>query len=223
MVVVAQLVITGLHELSESQVLPAARREMAHRRARSSKTTFSFFVTILALAAAMMLLEWRKRRLPSHGRSGRRGAAQSALVRARREQLWMTASCVASCAVHPSDHRRIYLRPRRPPRFPPPLRSSFENGAVRIPVASRERRRSASFRGGRPGRSRPLHRDREAGPHARRRFRRLRNLRNSGLLPEGPGNYLRQLRVRNRRFHHRDERRLQPHSAEIAYRRRARS
>ncbi len=60
MVVVVQLAITGLHELSESQILPSSSREMA-LIGPVVKNEIFFFVTILALAAAMMLLEWRKR------------------------------------------------------------------------------------------------------------------------------------------------------------------
>src|SRR6185312_5043650 len=63
MVVVAQLTITGLHELSESQILPSSSREMALIGPIVKNDVF-FFVTILAMAAAMILLEWRKRNTP---------------------------------------------------------------------------------------------------------------------------------------------------------------
>ena len=60
------------------------------------KNDIFFFITILALAAAMMLLEWRKRRAPKT--EGLEGAAlRKAKWTARRERLWMTASCIASC------------------------------------------------------------------------------------------------------------------------------
>ena len=95
MVVVVQLTITGLHELSESQILPASPREMALIGPIVKNDVF-FFVTILALAAAMVLLEWRKRRAPKT--EGLEGAAlRKARWTARRERLWMTASCTASC------------------------------------------------------------------------------------------------------------------------------
>ena len=95
MVVVVQLAITGLHELSESQILPASSREMAIVGPVVKNNSF-FFITILALAAAMMLLEWRKRRTPRT--DGLTGAARRKVEwSARRERLWMTASCAASC------------------------------------------------------------------------------------------------------------------------------
>ena len=95
MVVVVQLAITGLHELSESQVLPASSREMAIVGPVVKNDIF-FFVTILALAAAMMLLEWRKRRAPrTEGLAG--AALRKAQWSASRDRMWMTASCAASC------------------------------------------------------------------------------------------------------------------------------
>jgi high-affinity iron transporter len=58
--VVLQLTITGLHELSESHVLPSSPREMALIGPIVSNSVF-FFVTILALAALMVLFDWRSR------------------------------------------------------------------------------------------------------------------------------------------------------------------
>ena len=95
LVVVAQLVITGLHELSESGYLPASPTEMAIIGPVVNNEAF-FFITILALAGAMMLLEWRKRRAPKT--DGLAGAAlRKAKWTVKREKLWMTASCAASC------------------------------------------------------------------------------------------------------------------------------
>jgi high-affinity iron transporter len=94
MVVVVQLAITGLHELSESEVLPFSRKEMALIGPIVSNEAF-FFVVILALAGAMLLLEYRKRRAPAL--AGLAGAAlRKARWSARRERIWMTASCLAT-------------------------------------------------------------------------------------------------------------------------------
>src|SRR5258707_4635093 len=54
--VAAQLLFTGLHELSESGVLPSSKREMALIGPIVANSWF-FFVTILALAAIMVLFE----------------------------------------------------------------------------------------------------------------------------------------------------------------------
>ena len=78
MVIVVQLAITGLHELSESQVLPSSRREMALIGPIVSNEVF-FFVAILALAGAMLLMEYRRRRAPVLEGLDGRGAAQGPL------------------------------------------------------------------------------------------------------------------------------------------------
>ncbi len=133
MVVVAQLVITGLHELSESQVLPASTREMA-LIGPIVKNDIFFFVTILALAAAMILLEWRKRRAPRV--EGLEGAAlRKAQWSARRERLWMMAACAACGAfILMITAESIYSRQETALSAAAPV--TLENGAVRIPVAS---------------------------------------------------------------------------------------
>ncbi len=133
MVVVVQLAITGLHELSESQILPASSREMAIVGPVVKNDTF-FFITILALAGAMMLLEWRKRRAP--GTEGLAGAAlRKVQWSARRERLWMTASCAASCVfILLITAEFIYARQSTALSASEPV--TLDNGAVRIPVAS---------------------------------------------------------------------------------------
>ena len=133
MVVVVQLAITGLHELSESQILPASSREMAIVGPVVKNDTF-FFITILALAGAMMLLEWRKRRAPrTEGLAG--AALRKVQWSARRERLWMTASCAASCVfILLITAEFIYARQSTALSASEPV--TLDNGAVRIPVAS---------------------------------------------------------------------------------------
>src|ERR1700694_633018 len=58
--VAAQLLLTGLHELSESGVLPSSKREMAIIGPIVRNDLF-FFVTILALTALMVLLDAKRR------------------------------------------------------------------------------------------------------------------------------------------------------------------
>src|SRR5258706_2671000 len=91
--VAAQLLVTGLHELSENGVLPSSRREMALIGPIVRNDVF-FFVTILALAGLMVLFEYRLRApaaVPA-GHAERRKAAWSA----RRERLWMVAGYASS-------------------------------------------------------------------------------------------------------------------------------
>jgi high-affinity iron transporter len=91
--VAGQLVISGLHELSENGVLPSSRQEMAIIGPIVSNDFF-FFVTILALAALMVLFEMKSRQpvaLPAAG-----AARRKALWTARRERMWMASIYVFS-------------------------------------------------------------------------------------------------------------------------------
>jgi uncharacterized membrane protein len=93
-VVAAQLTLTGLHELSEGGVLPSSREEMALIGPVVRHDVF-FVVLILAMAAFMLLMDWRGRRPPRL--EGLEGAAfRKAAWSARRERLWVVASCAAA-------------------------------------------------------------------------------------------------------------------------------
>ncbi len=84
--VAAQLVISGLHELSENGVLPSSRREMAIIGPIVRNELF-FFITILALAALMVLFEMKSRQPAALPEAG--AARRKALWTVRRERLWM--------------------------------------------------------------------------------------------------------------------------------------
>src|SRR5213080_4545036 len=91
--VAAQLLISGLHELSEYGVLPSSKREMALIGPIVSNEWF-FFVTILALTAMMVLFEARRRHpqpLPASSAEKRKASWS-----ARRERMWMTAVFASS-------------------------------------------------------------------------------------------------------------------------------
>ena len=94
MVVVFQLLLSGLHELSEGLIIPHSSAEMAFIGPIVRNDVF-FFVAILALAGTMMLWEWRGRR-PAVTANLEGAALRKAKWTARREKLWMTGSCVAS-------------------------------------------------------------------------------------------------------------------------------
>ena len=104
--VALQLVVSGLHELSENGVLPSSRREMALIGPIVRNDLF-FFVTILALAALMVLFDQRRRQGAGGPTSGNGGTPPGiathsrALQRksqwsARKERLWSTAVYVCS-------------------------------------------------------------------------------------------------------------------------------
>jgi FTR1 family protein len=94
MVVALQLAITGLHELSENQIIWSSPREMALVGPIVRNDAF-FFVTILALAATMLLMEWRRRQAPDP-KNLQAATLRKAKWSARRERLWILASCSAA-------------------------------------------------------------------------------------------------------------------------------
>jgi len=91
--VAAQLVVSGLHELSESGVLPSSKREMA-LIGPIVRNDFFFPVTMLVLVALMVLLEYARRR-PQAARAAvpvsvslSRAEERKQQWTARRERLW---------------------------------------------------------------------------------------------------------------------------------------
>jgi FTR1 family protein len=90
-----QLVVSGLHELSENGVLPSSTAEMQYIGPIVRNDLF-FFVTMLALAALMILMEQR-RRVPAAIAADATPAERRKLQwSARREKFWMTAVISAS-------------------------------------------------------------------------------------------------------------------------------
>ena len=96
--VAGQLVVSGLHELSENGVLPSSRREMAVIGPIVRNDLF-FFVTILALAALMILFDQRRRQdaeAQLQNASDSRALQRKAQWSARKERLWSTAVYTSS-------------------------------------------------------------------------------------------------------------------------------
>ncbi len=94
--VAAQLTISGLHELSESGVLPSSQREMA-LIGPIVRNDFFFPITMLALVALMVLLEYGRRRAeaaPAAPVSKAEERKQQWTV--RRERFWSIAVCSAA-------------------------------------------------------------------------------------------------------------------------------
>jgi FTR1 family protein len=94
--VAVQLLVSGLHELSENGVLPSSQREMALIGPIVRNEVF-FFVTIVALAGLMALLEYRRRAsavVVAESSAARRKAEWTA----RRERIWMTSVYLSASA-----------------------------------------------------------------------------------------------------------------------------
>jgi FTR1 family protein len=128
--VAAQLIISGLHELSENGVLPSSRREMALIGPIVRNEAF-FLITILALAALMVLFEVKRRepaRLPDSPAQRRK-----ALWSARRERFWM-ASVYASSFLFIVLVTAEFIYAKSVSALSPATEVSFVNGQVSIPL-----------------------------------------------------------------------------------------
>ena len=128
--VAAQLIISGLHELSENGVLPSSKQEMAIIGPIVRNDLF-FFVTILALAALMVLFEVKRREPAAVAASPaeQRKAAWSA----RRERLWM-ASVYASSFVFIMLVTAEFIYAKSVSALSPATEVTFVNGQVAIPL-----------------------------------------------------------------------------------------
>ncbi len=129
--VAGQLIITGLHELSENGVLPSSKREMAIVGPIVANDWF-FFVTIFALAALMVLFEVKRREPAAVSASAaeRRKAAWSI----RRERLWMASVYASSFLfILLVTAEFIYAKSLSAPS--PATEVTFVNGQVFIPLA----------------------------------------------------------------------------------------
>jgi high-affinity iron transporter len=128
--VAAQLIISGLHELSENGVLPSSRREMALVGPIVRNDLF-FFVTIVALAALMVLFEVKRRQpvvLPDSP-AERRKAQWSA----RRERLWMV-SVYASSFLFILMVTAEFIYAKSVSALSPATAVTFQGGQVSIPI-----------------------------------------------------------------------------------------
>ena len=129
--VAAQLIISGLHELSESGVIASSKREMAIIGPIVSNDWF-FFVTICAMAALMILFE-AKRREPAPlaaSPAERRKAAWSA----RRERMWMI-SVLTFSFVFIALITAEFVYAKSVSNLSPATPVTFINGRATIPLA----------------------------------------------------------------------------------------
>jgi FTR1 family protein len=128
--VAAQLLIAGLHELSENGVLPSSRQEMAIIGPIVRNDLF-FFVTILVLAGLMVLFEMKSRQpleLPPSG-----AARRKALWTARKERLWMASVYICSF-VFIVMVTAGFVYERSASELSPATEVTFVNGTLSIPV-----------------------------------------------------------------------------------------
>jgi high-affinity iron transporter len=128
--VAAQLLISGLHELSESGVIASSKREMAIIGPIVSNDWF-FFVTIFALAALMVLFDAKRRQPQPEVASA--AARRKAVWTARRERLWMVSVYTFSFVfIAMVTAEFVYAKSQS--ALSPATEVTFTNGQVTIPL-----------------------------------------------------------------------------------------
>jgi FTR1 family protein len=95
--VMFQLLVSGFHELSENGVLPSSQAEMRLIGPIVRNDLF-FFVTMLALAGLMVLLEYKRRAPVVLAADATAADKRKAAWTERREKLWMNAVVATSFA-----------------------------------------------------------------------------------------------------------------------------
>ncbi|HTU40700.1 MAG TPA: Fe-S-containing protein [Candidatus Aquilonibacter sp.] len=130
--VAAQLIVAGLHELSEAGVIPSSRTEMSIVGPIVSNEWF-FFVTIIALAALMILFDARRRQpLADFASPAER---RKAMWTARKERLWMASVYVFSF-IFISMVTAEFVYAKSASALSPATEVAFTNGQVKIPLST---------------------------------------------------------------------------------------
>jgi high-affinity iron transporter len=128
--VALQLIVAGLHELSESGVIASSKREMAIIGPIVRNDLF-FFVTIIALAALMVLFDAKRRQpVPEPASAAER---RKAAWTARKERLWM-ASVYGFSFVFIALVTAEFIYAKSVSALSPATEVSFTNGLVKIPL-----------------------------------------------------------------------------------------
>lgn len=127
-----ELIISGLHELSESGVIPSSKREMA-MIGPIVRNEFFFPVSILALAILMVLLEYRRRK-PEAVAPVSKAEERKIIWTARRERLWAISLC-ATAFIFIVTITAEFIYAKSISATPPAMELTFVNGQVTVPKA----------------------------------------------------------------------------------------
>ncbi|MGA3327869.1 MAG: Fe-S-containing protein [Terriglobia bacterium] len=131
-VVAAQLFVSGVHELSEAQVLPSGPREMALIGPIVNNDAF-FFVVIVALALFLIIAQRLQAGNASAGEAARLSPPErrKLLADQQRDRFWKLASTAASLLVIVLISAQ-FIYSRTAHAMAPPERVSIENGEAQI-------------------------------------------------------------------------------------------
>ncbi|HYL98871.1 MAG TPA: Fe-S-containing protein [Blastocatellia bacterium] len=131
LVVAVQLFISGLHELSESMVLPSSEREMAIIGPIVKNQVF-FYIIILALTA--MMIVWQRQKPSEVASDANAAERRKALYREKRDRLWtrsLAGLAVLSIVMIATEF--VYSANSSPSQ---PIEATFEKGQnVSIPLS----------------------------------------------------------------------------------------
>jgi len=131
-VVAAQLLVSGVHELSEAQVLPSGPREMALIGPIVNNDAF-FFVVIVALALFLIIAQRIQAGDPTAGDVTRLSAPErrKLLADQQRDHFWKLAATAASLLVIVLISAQ-FIYSRTAHAMTPPERVSIEDGEAQI-------------------------------------------------------------------------------------------
>ncbi len=129
--VALQLIVAGLHELSESGVIPSSKTEMSIVGPIVSNEWF-FFVTIIALAALMILFDAKRRQPAAEFASP--AERRKAVWSARKERLWMASVYVFSF-IFISMVTAEFVYAKSANALSPATEVTFIDGQLKIPLS----------------------------------------------------------------------------------------
>jgi high-affinity iron transporter len=134
MLVVFQLAITGLHELSEAQWLPSSKTEMAVVGPIVRNDLF-FFVFIFGAAALLVMREWQSATHASAVKSAGNDAEKRLLEsQNRRQRRWMAAAASA-CLIVIMALTADFIYARANSAAPTVRQLAVQGTDVRVPIA----------------------------------------------------------------------------------------
>lgn len=128
--VAAQLIISGLHELSESGVLPSSKQEMS-LIGPIARNDYFFPVTMLALVVLMILLEYRRRKPEAIPVPASKAEERKQQWTAQRERLWAVLVCVTAFVFITTITAEV-IYAEGPPPLSQATEVSFTNGKAVI-------------------------------------------------------------------------------------------
>jgi high-affinity iron transporter len=134
LVVAVQLLVSGLHELSEARILPSGPREMAIIGPIANSDAF-FFVAIIALCLFLVLAQKIRSGSATEADLGQMSAPErrKTLAGQRRERFWkMAASAVGLIVIVLISADFVYSRVAKAVK--PPVQLNFANNVVQVPV-----------------------------------------------------------------------------------------